>query len=296
MLEVLDLSGNSISGKVPDWIAELSKLRILVLRSNNLEGEIPFQIGYLQKLQILDLALNHLSGLIPQCLSNLATLRNTALTGSRSHEFRYGIYYKEEINLVVKGREWAYKYILYLFTSLDLSANNLSGDIPKGMGHLKGLHSLNLSHNQLTGFIPQELGEIIDLEALDMSCNQLSGRIPKTFVALNSLGYLNLSNNNLSGTIPAARHLDTFGASSFSDNPDLCGFPLQKNCSDPYSYNEEAEDDEGEQSVDWWDSWESGMGMGCVIVWGSVIGAIASSGRLRTRYCQFVDSIVNILL
>ena len=140
----------------------------------------------------------------------------------------------------------AYKYILSAITSLDLSANNLSGDIPEEMGYLMGLYSLNISHNQLTGSIPHELGEITNLEALDISCNELSGRIPETFANLNFLGYLNLSNNNLSGRIPNAPHLDTFDASSFSCNPDLCGPQVQRNS---------GEGEESNDGVHWWELW-----------------------------------------
>ena len=194
---------------------------------------------------------------------------------------------------MIKGQIMAYKYILSAVTSLDLSANNLSGDIPEDMGYLRGLHSLNISHNQLTGSIPHELGEITNLEALDISCNELSGRIPETFANLNFLGYLNLSNNNLSGRIPNAPHLDTFDASSFWGNPELCGFQVHRNCSDYTSYSGEAV--ESNDGVHWWELWEVGMGIGIAIGFGSVIGTLSLSMRLTTRYYKFVDSILELL-
>jgi len=292
MLEILDVSGNNLSGKVPDWIADLSRLRILVLRSNHLQGEIPIQIGYLQKLQLLDLAMNNLSGSIALYLSNLSTLTNESFTRSGSTELRYGNYYKEEIHMVVKGHEWAYKYILSTLTSLDLSANNLSGPIPVDMGCLKGLLSLNLSHNHLTGEIPQELGEMENLEALDISCNQLVGRIPETFADLDFLGYLDLSNNSLSGRIPDLPHLETFEPSSFSGNPELCGPQVHKKCNSHTSYS--GEEEKGEEGEHWWESWKAAMGMGTVVGFGSVIGVLALSRRLSTRYYKFVDNIVNL--
>lgn len=291
MLEILDLSGNSLSGNLPEWIADLWTLRILVLRSNHLQGEIPTKIRYLERLQFLDLAMNKLSGSIPLYLSSLTTLRNETFTSSGSTELRYGDYYKEEIYLVVKGHEWAYKYILSSVTSLDFSANNLSGHIPVDMGYLKGLHSLNLSHNQLTGYIPHELGEMENLEALDISCNQLSGKIPETFADLDFLGYLNLSNNILSGRIPDLPHLLTFEASSFLGNSELCGPQVFKQCRYDSSYSGEVEESvEGEH---WWESWKAAMGMGWAIGLGSVIGMLALSRRLSTRYYKFVDNIVN---
>lgn len=277
MLEILDLSRNSLSGKVPEWIADLSKVRLLIFRSNNLEGVIPIQICYLQKLQILDLAMNRLSGSIPPYLSNLSTLRNEDFAISPPPTaLVYANYYKEELYLMVKGQEMSYKYILSSVTLLDLSANNLSGYIPNDIGDLTGLQSVNLSHNHLTGNIPDEFVEMKNLEALDISSNMVSGRIPETFATLNSLGHLNLSNNNLSGRIPDRLR---FEASSFLGNPELCGHQVQRNCSDHTSNSGGGEDENGEQTMHWWESWKVGMGMGMIIGFVSVIGALAFRRR-----------------
>lgn len=292
MLEILDLGGNSISGRIPEWIADLPDLRILVLRSNNLEGEIPIQISYLQRLQILDLAMNHLSSSIPPHLSNLLTLRNGFSSISQSTDLVYANFYKEEVNLMVKAHIWAYKYILSTFTSLDLSGNSFSGQIPEEMGYLRGLLSLNLSHNHLSGDIPNNLGNMTSLEALDFSYNQLWGSIPATLADLDSLGYLNVSYNNLSGMIPDLRHLQTFEASSFSGNPELCGRQVQRKCNDQTPNS--GQEVQGEESVHWWDLWQVGMGMGFAIGFGNVVGILAVSRRLRTKYYQFVDGTLDL--
>jgi Leucine-rich repeat (LRR) protein len=270
-LEILDLSRNNLSGKVPEWIGDLSKLRILDLRSNNFEGEIPIQIRYLQKLQILDLAMNHLSGSIPQQLSNLSRMTDEDFTRSTSSGLTYGPYHRDVVDLMDRGQELAYTFTdLRTDTSMDLSGNCLTGDIPEDIGYLKGLRTLNLSHNHFTGHIPQEFGNMVDLETLDMSCNQLDGKIPIALADLNSLGWLNLSSNKLSGRIPNGRHFDTFEATSFSGNPELCGLPLATNCSE-YSGGE---GDDSDKTVHWWESWEVGFGYGWAIGFGGVIGAL----------------------
>jgi hypothetical protein len=61
-----------------------------------------------------------------------------------------------------------------------------------------------------------------------------------------------------------------------------------RNCNDHTSYSG-GEDEDGEKSVHWWESWKVGMGMGIVIGFGSVIGVLALSRRLRTKYYKFVD-------
>ncbi|KAB2073647.1 hypothetical protein ES319_A07G097200v1 [Gossypium barbadense] len=45
---------------------------------------------------------------------------------------------------------------------------------------------------------------------------------------LSFLSVLDLSNNNLFGRIPLSTQLQSFGATSYSENPRLCGAPLRK--------------------------------------------------------------------
>uniref|UniRef100_A0A0D3EQZ9 Leucine-rich repeat-containing N-terminal plant-type domain-containing protein n=1 Tax=Oryza barthii TaxID=65489 RepID=A0A0D3EQZ9_9ORYZ len=118
-------------------------------------------------------------------------------------------WYDDSLFVVIKGRELLYSSQLKYMVSIDLSSNNLVGNIPEEVGSLIGLINLNLSFNQLTGNIPYQIGVLQSLESLDLSHNQLSGEIPQTLSNLTSLGELNLSYNNLSGRIPSGPQLDT---------------------------------------------------------------------------------------
>ena len=86
---------------------------------------------------------------------------------------------------------------------LDLSYNQLSGEIPAELANLAHLQYLNLNGNQLSGMIPIELGKIPNLRSLDLSDNQLSGEIPAELGNLPNLEDLDLSDNQLGGEIPA---------------------------------------------------------------------------------------------
>ncbi|KAL6143601.1 hypothetical protein ACLB2K_054296 [Fragaria x ananassa] len=85
---------------------------------------------------------------------------------------------------------------------LDASVNQIMGSIPPSFGELVSLAGLNLSSNMLQGQIPTTIGQIRDLEHLSLSGNNLTGVIPASLGQLYSLHVLELSRNSLTGEIP----------------------------------------------------------------------------------------------
>ncbi|KAH7667742.1 Non-specific serine/threonine protein kinase protein [Dioscorea alata] len=172
---------------------------------------------------------------------------------------------------------------------MDLSANHLSGQIPEGIPDLLGLHSLDLSDNHLTGKIPADIGLLRSLESLDLSRNDLIGPIPTSLSSLDSLGHLNLSYNNLSGKIPFIDHLTTFNDPSiYVGNLNLCGSPLQKNCTSlVISRNEDEEEDEGGNDGMLWIY--IGLVSGFLVGFWAVFGIILFNKMWRYAYFRFVD-------
>ncbi|XP_061993236.1 receptor-like protein 46 [Rosa rugosa] len=62
----------------------------------------------------------------------------------------------QHLDLNVKGVGYEYaSYLLRLVNSIDISSNNLWGEIPEEITNLSYLGSLSLSPNQLTGNIPE---------------------------------------------------------------------------------------------------------------------------------------------
>ncbi|KAK2993036.1 hypothetical protein RJ640_029245, partial [Escallonia rubra] len=252
-LKVIDLSQNEFRGSTTSWMGKgLLKLISLNLRSNKFSGQIPSDICHLNSLQILDLANNNLSGEIPGCMGNFTAMATEISHGGGISYSRYSGEFFEDAYVVTKGRELQYDGTLSLVTSMDLSSNNLSGEVPKELTSLVGLRSLNLSGNFLTGMIPKKIGDMELLESLDFSRNQLSGEIPSSVSSLTFLSHLNLAFNNLSGRIPTSTQLQSFNASCFIGNK-FCGPPVSKNCTvngvAPDNRNEEGKGDGPE--VDW---------------------------------------------
>ncbi|KAM7510733.1 hypothetical protein LguiB_009608 [Lonicera macranthoides] len=78
--------------------------------------------------------------------------------------------------------------------------------------------------------IIQEIGQMRMLESIDLSKNHLSGGIPMRLSNLTFLRFLVVSNNNLSGKIPLSTQLQSFDASTYARNLELCGLPLLNKC------------------------------------------------------------------
>ncbi|KAK4838525.1 hypothetical protein QYF36_014463 [Acer negundo] len=120
------------------WHPDENKVLNLRLSDMGLEGKFPAGLANCSTMTGLDLSRNKLFGTIPDNIS----------------------------------------HIVEFLTILDLSSNNFSRNIPKGLANITYLNSLKLDHNQLTGQIPVELGQLGRIKSFSASNNHLSGLIP----------------------------------------------------------------------------------------------------------------------
>jgi len=239
-LVMLDFRENRLEGLIPYWIgSELQDLQILSLQKNHFFGSLPFELCHLQNIQLFDLSLNNLSGQIPKCIKNFTSMtQKYSSDGFISHSyliiqgstgFEEG--YELSAFLTWKGVEQVFNNNeLFFLKSIDLSSNHFSGEIPREIANLIQLVSLNLSRNNFIGEIPSNIGNLTSLDFLDLSRNKLLGSIPPSLSQIARLSVLDLSHNQLSGEIPTSTQLQSFNASYYEDNLDLCGPPLVKLC------------------------------------------------------------------
>ncbi|THG08847.1 hypothetical protein TEA_017873 [Camellia sinensis var. sinensis] len=250
-LVTLDMRDNKLSGGIPKRITSVSNLRILLLKGNNLDGLIPIHLCQLKNISILDLSHNHFSGSIPPCLKDITFGWRRTLDGPFSIKDQnrslfvnsyktqlpikaldyyleyYTFYEAEGVGFLTKSRYETYMgNVLYFMSGIDLSCNNLTGQVPSEIGNLSWIITLNLSYNQLTGVIPETFSNLKQIQSLDLSHNRLSGQIPSQLIELTFLSFFKVSYNNLSGRTPQRQaQFATFDKSSYEGNIFLCGEP-----------------------------------------------------------------------
>ncbi|KAH0649464.1 hypothetical protein KY285_034712 [Solanum tuberosum] len=289
-LEALDLGKNKINDTFPIWLEKLPNLQVLILKSNlfhgligDLESEFPFP-----ELRIFDLSCNGFTGTLPSnFFKNFRGMmdldeENTGITRDYLYHF----------SLVIKGNEFDMR-ITSIMKSVDLSSNRFEGDIPNSIGNLSSLVLLNLSHNSFRGRIPAEFAQLQQLEALDLSMNRLIGEIPGPLSSLTFLEVLNVSYNHLAGRIPIGKQFNTFPNDSYCGNPDLCGFPLSKECGNknesPLEHDDDDDDDSFFMSGFTWEAVV--IGYGCGMIFGLLMGGLMFLLEKPKWYVNFAEDI-----
>ncbi|XP_021802759.1 receptor-like protein 12 [Prunus avium] len=207
-LQKLQLSNNQFSGQLPVF-GGISLLDTLDLSSNKLEGPIPMSIFNLTGLKILSLSSNYFSGSFPlELLPQLKNLSSLDLSYSR-----LSIDYNDtnssaasfpQITTLKLASVKLRRFPDFLrnqsrLSNLDLSQNQIHGEIPNWIWRLNNLFQLNLSCNSLETLEGPLLNVTSYLSVLDLHSNQLQGQIP--FFPRSAM-YLDYSKNNFTFNIP----------------------------------------------------------------------------------------------
>ncbi|CAL5088596.1 unnamed protein product [Urochloa decumbens] len=218
----LNLNTNKLTGALPPWLANCTRLLWLVdVENNMLSDELPTSIiSGKQNLTYLHLSNNQFrsqdknSNLEPffAALSNCSSLQELEVaavglggrlpSGLGSMLPHSLLHLNLEMNAIegpIPANIW---HAASSMTLLNLSSNMLNGTIPASLCRLQNLQQLVLSDNALTGEIPPCIGNATSLGELDLSGNMLSGKIPGNIGSHGRLNYLSLQRNMLSGAIP----------------------------------------------------------------------------------------------
>ncbi|GJS02677.1 leucine-rich repeat-containing protein [Tanacetum coccineum] len=237
-LTFLDLSNNKLNGTLPSWLFTFPSLQYLYLQNNMFSGKVPFESFALPSLQELDLSgntqlaghidvqtflqltnltflslsSNNFSGEIWELDTLLSSLRNlehldlsysgfSVTTKNTNHYVNPGFRYLYLASCRLKVFPNSFRAMKQL-QRLDLSHNEIHGQIPHWVGEIGGnyrLRMLNLSHNYIIGLAQFEC---YGLYQLYLRSNLIQGPFPPSICNMSSLMYLDMSNNRFDGLIP----------------------------------------------------------------------------------------------
>lgn len=95
-------------------------------------------------------------------------------------------------------------YDLEFLEELELSGDNLVGELPSDIDRLQRLVSLDLAYSSFEGALPPAIGNIPNLKEIRIFNSDISGEIPSELGNLTKLEELTLLDLGLTGTLPAS--------------------------------------------------------------------------------------------
>ncbi|XP_076951048.1 uncharacterized protein LOC143624217 [Bidens hawaiensis] len=229
----LSLMFNQLSGEIPLSIGRLPSLRNIRIFENNLSGPLPPDFGMYSNLDIFEVNQNRftgnlpenlcnngkliglivfdngLSGEIPKTLENCKSLKRFHVSGNIFSGAIPGELWKVSLldTMIMNDNSFSGelpKKLAPKLSTLKISNNRFTGQIPTGVSSWTSLRVFEASNNLLDGVLPQELTAIPYLETLLLDGNRFTGELPVTIVSWRSLSALNLSTNQLTGQIPGS--------------------------------------------------------------------------------------------
>ncbi|XP_049389944.1 receptor-like protein EIX2 [Solanum stenotomum] len=200
----LNISENSFEGKLPPTLP--SKLKHLDLSSNNLEGPLARSIAQLRQLVVLNVAWNSFNDSITEHFLNFSDLRVLDLssnsiilniTATWMPPFQLDIIGLMSCQLGTQFPHWFHTQRDFSF--IDISHGNISDKVPDWFWNLSPkVHHMNLALNYFRGEVPQVTSRLANLEKLDLSQNNFHGPLPHFS---SKMKMLILSRNSFNGAI-----------------------------------------------------------------------------------------------
>uniref|UniRef100_A0A453CQK9 LRR receptor-like serine/threonine-protein kinase n=1 Tax=Aegilops tauschii subsp. strangulata TaxID=200361 RepID=A0A453CQK9_AEGTS len=131
-------SDNSFTGQIPDFLGSLTNMTQLRLQGNSFQGPIPRSLSNLIKLTSLRIGdiVNGSSSMA--FVGNMTSLGELVLRNSKISDTLASVDFSKFVNL----------------TLLDLSFNNITGQMPQSIFDLPMLSYLFLGNNSLSGSLP----------------------------------------------------------------------------------------------------------------------------------------------
>lgn len=190
-LEELHLSGNSLSGKLPDSFHMTVNLVVVNIASNQFHGQIPSSLLQLKSLLYLDVSSNQFNSVSSNL--SLPGIQFLVLANNPIHMTPTNL-----INTLLKMKNRTGLRIL------DISSCRLTGHLPQNIWMFTNIMLLKLSNNSFYGNIPEPIVRMYYLIAANFSNNNFNGSIPQGFFSLDAIQTFDLRNNEhlISSSMP----------------------------------------------------------------------------------------------
>ncbi|XP_043694519.1 probable LRR receptor-like serine/threonine-protein kinase At3g47570 [Telopea speciosissima] len=119
-------NNNNLEGELPTSLAHCTHLREIHITRNNLVGKIPIELfTSLSKLEIIAINFNGLTGEIPASFGNRSSVRVIPLSGNGLHGS-----IPKSFGQLTNLYFLSYHFLKTSYLSLNLSFNNLEGEVP----------------------------------------------------------------------------------------------------------------------------------------------------------------------
>ncbi|KAL3940851.1 MAG: hypothetical protein SGBAC_004679 [Bacillariaceae sp.] len=185
-LRTFNITNNEMRGTL-DFLELFPSLQVLDVTQNRLTGRLPGVLGGLSNLEALYLSDNQFFGAIPTAIGSLTTLMTmTASNNGLNRQFPWDSFAADN-----------------RLTEIIMSSNSFSGTLPENMGKFSSLEVVDFGHNLMSGTIPPSIARDIRLRILRLYRNQLEGPLPEQPTAFpETLEVIDLHSNQFVGTLP----------------------------------------------------------------------------------------------
>jgi len=182
--EILDLHDNDLEGEIPSVQRDDHPIMYMLLHNNGFSGRMHNSIANLESLTRLDVSNNELTGAMPSSFADMDQLQYLYLANNGWEEGPFPSWHN-----------------LTGLLELSLKGTNRVGPIPEWLGEeMRDMKLLSLDNNNLSGEIPETIGHMKRMEYLLLNQNNLSGEVPDTMKHLHELKMVRIDENVIEGT------------------------------------------------------------------------------------------------
>ncbi|KAL7212739.1 hypothetical protein ACSBR2_015425 [Camellia fascicularis] len=221
-LMTLDLSDNGLSGKLPYELGHLTNLTRLLLPNNNFRGNLHQSFGQLKGLTYFDIRGNNFNGQIPAFIDQWKDIRELYLMGNNfewpvDHGVFQSLTNLEILQLAdITGSPRDFPIVNnQSLTHLTLRNCSLGGQIPEFIRQSQSLQYLDLSFNNLVGELPTFAS---NLKYIYLRGNKLHSSSLRWFTNISNSS-VDISENNFANlTLPSGNIYENWNLFSCCSN------------------------------------------------------------------------------